>query len=313
MATFQQLDDLYSHGNLTLTNLDALISQLEDCAEEQASTVAFVSDKSSMSTDDAPKNILVKLYTAGGQPLQSAVTINVQDGGGTAQPGVHYKFSPSSIQFPVNSPDGATQSVTVTPISGAITSDKTAILKVKPGKLGTIAKHELEITTEKWGYHWDFRFTDGGFTFDSEAGESPGIYVGGDGFHGYEKSYLGRGCANLSAFYDCGRKSATFDIPANCQFTSIKINLDPQGANGCDHYECYIGTSRANGLQPGRMYIYGAASGDGDEQVFGDIGAQNGVHCTFQFAGADTGDFYGITLYGTGDPPNFSGGTPFTP
>jgi hypothetical protein len=33
MATFQQLEDLYEQGNTTLSNLDNLINQLEDCAE----------------------------------------------------------------------------------------------------------------------------------------------------------------------------------------------------------------------------------------------------------------------------------------
>jgi hypothetical protein len=145
MAILSNILDLQQNGNTTLSNLDNLIEQLENCAEEQAATVAFITAGSSMSKHDAPRDILVKLYTAGGQPLQSAVEIDVEDAGGTAQPGVHYTFSPPSVEFLAGSENGDTRPVTVTPIPSALSADKTAILKLNPGKPGTIAQHQVEI------------------------------------------------------------------------------------------------------------------------------------------------------------------------
>lgn len=154
-----------------------------------------------------------------------------------------------------------------------------------------------------FAYKWDFRITDGLFVFDSEAGLTGGVYIGG-GAHGYEKSATG-----TLPPYDCGRKSPSFDIPSGCHINTLAIEMDAQAGGGNAHIEAYIGSSRSAGLGQ-NPHIY-AGSWSTSATAFGDISNQSGVHVTFQFANDDgTGDFYSIRIDWTGDAPiGLSGGS----
>lgn len=152
-----------------------------------------------------------------------------------------------------------------------------------------------------WRYRWDFNTSDGDFVFDSEAGNTGGIYVGGGS--GYEKASTGISFPP----YDCGRKSVTFDVPSDCHITDMKTEQDPQTLAENTHIECYIGSSRSGGLAQ-NPHIYTDHWSD-TLTATGDISDQAGVHCTFEFAGNDsTGSFFAIELGGTGTPPDFVGG-----
>ncbi len=154
------------------------------------------------------------------------------------------------------------------------------------------------------GYVWDFRVSDGGFVFDSEAATTGGTYVGG-GTHGYEKAATGL----PDPPYDAGRKSVTFDIPSTCHITTITTTQDTSDGGLDDHLECYIGTSRTAGLAQ-MPHLYTGSNGT-TETASGDISNQTGVHLTWEFANnSGGGDWYTIRIDWTGDAPTgLSGGT----
>lgn len=159
-----------------------------------------------------------------------------------------------------------------------------------------------------WRYRWDFRLNDGGFTFDSEAGITGGVWRG-DATHGYGKTATGSACGGLAMHYDCGRKSANFNIPADCVITEMISSHDASGGIDCSHLEMYVAANRTAGLNASRMHSYMSSWGLSNTETTNPIsGPETGVHCTFQFAGDATLDFYYCELAGTGTMPNFSGG-----
>ncbi|MDZ4763048.1 MAG: hypothetical protein SGI73_00755 [Chloroflexota bacterium] len=143
-----QLQELIDQAHALLNTLDepttGLLSQLEmQVAQAEAVTASKTINKA-----DGAQLIPLKLYTANDQPLPEALTVQVQAGGGSAQPGVHYTFAPASITFAAGSTNGSVQEVTLTPIPGAILSDKTAILTLNPGKLGMLALTTINIDAD---------------------------------------------------------------------------------------------------------------------------------------------------------------------
>jgi len=170
------------------------------------------------------------------------------------------------------------------------------------GALGD-AEGDCSECPQDWTYRWDFHENDGGFVFDSEAGNSGGTWIGGVG-HGYQKAYTGIVCAQ----WDCSRKSANFTIGSATHVTSMSISLDAQGSDQCSHIEAYIGANRSAGLSE-PMHIYAGTNGT-SVTATGDITNVGTVHFTFATGNSDgTGDFYSITITGTGIPPaDLSGG-----
>jgi len=153
-----------------------------------------------------------------------------------------------------------------------------------------------------WIYRWDFHANDGQFVFDSEAGNSAGVWVGGAG-NGYQKGYTGIVCAQ----YDVSRKSVNFALSATQHITAITITLDAQSADQCSHIECYVGANRSEGLARA-LKIYQSTNGS-TVTATGDITNTGTVHLTFQSGNSSgAGDFYMVTLNGTGTHPNFTGG-----
>jgi len=162
---------------------------------------------------------------------------------------------------------------------------------------------ECEIS---WTYKWDFHISDGGFTFDSEAGVSggAGTWVGGAS-NGYQKTHPGIVCPQ----YEVSRKSTNFVIGANDHVLSMTIELDAQASQQCSHVECYIGSNRSNGLSE-NLRIYQATNGTSVTDT-GDITNKGTVHLTFESSNTTGGgDFYSVTISGTsvGSPPAFTGG-----
>lgn len=187
-----------------------------------------------------------------------------------------------------------------------------AVLSLLITALGTVGMNnaaqlrdeaaDCDSCPQNWRYKWDFHINNGGFTFDPEAGNTGGTWVGGIG-NGYQKGYSGIVCAQ----YDVSRKSADFTVGATTHITEMTVVLDPQGSDQCSHLECYIGSSRANGFTQ-NMYIYQSTNGSSETDT-GDITNVGTVHLTFQSGNSDgTGDFYSVELAGTGIPPNFTGG-----
>lgn len=222
MATFQELDALKTHGNTTLASLDAVIAELEDCEVEQSRTVAFISASSNpIPKSGDPLPITLKLYTAGGQPLASDLSIDVQNAGGSAEPGVHYTLSPTTVVFPAGSADGTLKTVTLTPISGTeFNGDKTAILGLNPGKLGTINKHTVEIE-DTWCHEFDFvNVSNGGWVTN---GTNYGTWVLGLGWSGDIES------SQSTRYLDIRREFTGANI------TRLEINFSKNGGAGANN------------------------------------------------------------------------------
>jgi hypothetical protein len=163
------------------TTVSGVIPALQVLIAQEQAAIAFTTAASTVYKTDGSRQIAVKLYTAGGQPLASPLTINLNKSG-TAQLNTHYTLSPSSITFPANSADGAIQNLTFTPIPSAITAEKVATLTLNPGKLGTIARHDVSLKAG-WCYVFDFTANNGGWTI-RDPGE--GIYSSGAWRHGSE-------------------------------------------------------------------------------------------------------------------------------
>ena len=244
MPIRQDLVNLINDINTALDTLngtspnDGVIPQLQELVEQEQQTVAFITPSSSMYKEDAPQQILVKLYT-NGQPLTSDLSVSVQDAGGSAQPNVHYTFSPATVVFPSGSGDGTTKPVTVTPIASAITSNKIAALKLNPGKLGTIAKHEVTVKAV-WCYTFDFTVDDGGWVNVTPNGR--GVYVAGQGWRG------------------TGGGQPTERIVIEKTFSTIKITEIEatiyNDATGSNHNELWFnGTNRASNNNTGSQIL----------------------------------------------------------
>jgi hypothetical protein len=147
MSTLSNFHNAITDQTVCLDDLERELALME-------AATAFVVPSSSLYKNDTPQPIVVKLST-NGQALTGDLSVAVQDAGGTAQPDVHYTFSPATIVFPAGSADGMTRSVTVTPIPSAITADKTASIKLNPGKLGTVSRHDVTIKPT-WCYEFTF-------------------------------------------------------------------------------------------------------------------------------------------------------------
>lgn len=160
-----------------------------------------------------------------------------------------------------------------------------------------------------WGYRWDFAESDGGFVYDAEIAYTAGHWNTAE----YAPDLTGHSCSTTANYFDLGRKSADFDIPAESTITKLFMNASVRGGDACNHIEMFVGASRGEGLgRDLRLYTTGA-SGNPLEAT-GEITAGTGQHLGFgtNDAGGD-GVITLVALEGTGIMPDFTGGEAYIP
>jgi len=161
-----------------------------------------------------------------------------------------------------------------------------------------------------WGYLWDYGVDEGDTDYDSSI-----AYVGGH-WNGIEwaPDLTGHSCSTVGNYYDLGRRTQPFDIPSGTVIEKLILNHTVQNGNACNHLEMWLGADRTGGLaETLKIYTVGAAGNP--SEATGTI--TGGV--TGRVIGFGTNSYDGSTgiqsmrVEGTGDMPNFTGGTPYTP